>query len=147
MRTHKILTTVGLLIGISFRVLAPGPAYGQYGSGGPTTGTSTGVYTPPQGGYSSATGIGVGVGAAAGAGVLYLALRHRGSLTGCVAQSDDGLTLVDTKNNHTYSLMLDGPVVKSGQRVVLKGKKIKDASGAQVFQAKKMEKDLGTCTP
>ena len=147
MGTHKILTVLGLVIGISCTVLLPGPASAQYGSGGTVSGSNTGGYTPPQGGYGSKTGIGIGVGAAAGAGVLYLALRHRGSVTGCVGQADDGLTLVDAKNEQTYSLMLDGPALKSGQRVVLKGKKLKDAAGTQVFEAQKMVQDLGACSP
>jgi hypothetical protein len=147
MRTYKILAVLGLVIGVSFTALLAGPASAQYGSGGTGGGSSTGVYTPPQGGYSSKTGIGIGVGAAAGAGVIYLALRHRGSVTGCVGQADDGLTLVDAKTKRTYSLMLDGPTLKSGQQVVLKGKKLKDAAGTQVFEAKKMVKDLGACSP
>src|ERR1700730_1769349 len=147
MRTDKILTVLGLVIGISFAVLLPGPASAQYGSGGTASGTNTRDYTPPQGGYGSKTAIGTGVGAAAGADVLYLALRHRGSVTGCAGQADDGLTLVDAKNEQTYSRMLDGPALKSGQRVVLKGKKLKDAAGTQVFEAQKMVQDLGACSP
>jgi hypothetical protein len=38
--------------------------------------------------------------------------------------------------------MLDGPVLRSGQRVGLKGKKLKNATGAQVFEAKKLLKAL-----
>ena len=68
-------------------------------------------------------------------------------MTGCVEQANDGLALVDGKNKKTYSLMLDGPALKSGERVVLKGKKLKDAAGTQVFEAKKLVKDLGACSP
>ena len=70
-------------------------------------------YTSPRGGYCSQIGIAIGVGAAAGSGISCLALRHRGRVTGCVGQAEDGLISVNSTNKQTYSL-LDGPSLRSG---------------------------------
>lgn len=141
---------VRLAMGIFASVLLSGVALAQtYPGGTAPMGTAPGgTYTPPAGGYSSSAGIGIGVGAAAGAGVLYLALRHRGMVTGCVEQRGDGLALMDEKHNQTYLLMPGDTGVKVGEQVKIKGKKVKgDDGGAQMFEAKKLIKDLGACNP
>src|SRR5437762_9054365 len=53
-------------------------ALAQY-TGMPGTGTTSGPYTAPKGGYGSGAAIGIGLGAAAGAGVAYWALQDRKS--------------------------------------------------------------------
>lgn len=123
-------------------------AFAQYNGGtmGSTGGTTTnGVYTPPKGGYSSSTGIAIGAAAAAGVGVAYLALRHRGSLVGCVQQAGDNTKLVSDKGNKTYTLDGSGLNLKAGERVKLQGKKVKSASGEPAFAARKLVKDYGSC--
>lgn len=140
-------TFVRITVGISITALLCGPVFAQsYPGGTPTTTAPNGTYTAPAGGYSSSTGIGIGVGAAAGAGVLYLVLRHRGLVRGCVQQANDGLSFVDDKSKQIYSLMPGDTDVRSGERVELKGKKVKDDNGTQVFDAKKLVKNLGDCT-
>src|SRR5215469_14706275 len=124
-------------LGVTFLTLFfCGSGFAQYGGTGGTMGSPS---------YSSgkAIGIVVGVGAAAGAGVLYLALRHRGQLTGCVQTGDDGWSLVDAKHR-TYSLLSAGGDLKSGQRFELKGKRSKDAKGASTFQVSKIMKNFGS---
>ena len=137
-------------VGISLALALSGPAFAQYGggSGGMGSGTGTGTtgtgttYGSPS--YGSGKAIGIGVGAAAGgAAVLYLALHHAGSVTGCVQSGNDGLTIVDNKNK-SYRLMPGGADLVPGERVQLRGKKSGDAT-AQSFQAKKLVKNLGSC--
>jgi hypothetical protein len=139
-----------LALSFSLMLFAASHAAAQYGGGtGGGTGTpGTPGYTPPPGGYGSgkAVGIGVGVGAAAGAGVLFLVLHNHGSVVGCVKPSDDGLRLVDEKKNKTYALVPGAVILKPGQRVELKGQKSKSDAGEQSFEAKKLVKDLGSCT-
>src|SRR5579864_9461374 len=84
MRTHKTIALWGLLVGISVTGLRPGKVTAQYGSGGGGSGSNTGGYAAPSGGYSSKTGVEIGAAAAAEAGALYLALRHRGTVSGCI---------------------------------------------------------------
>ena len=133
-------------LGFSFALLVGSQAAGQYGGGGDTMGGGTPGYTPPKGGYSSAKGAGIGAGAAAGAGVLFLALHHRGYVTGCIQPADDGLRLLDEKKNESYTLVPGEVYLKAGQRVELKGQKSKNDSGTRTFEPKKLVKDLGTCS-
>lgn len=134
-----------LALGFSFALLVANQAAAQYGGGGGTMGGGTPTYTPPKGGYSSAKGAGIGAGAAAGAGVLFLALHHRGYVAGCVETGEDGLRLLDEKKNRSYALLPGDVYLKPGQRVELKGRKSKNESGTQTFEAKKLVKDLGAC--
>jgi len=116
------------------------PAYAQYGG---TTGTS-GSGTPS---YGNGKAIGIGVGAAAGGAIALYAVMHRAStISGCVERGDDGLRLNDTKRGQTLSLVSGSADIKSGERLELKGKIIKDKSGSQSFRTAKVVKDLGTCT-
>ena len=115
-----------------------GKAAAQYGGGGGTSGggsgSGNGTYVPPKGGYSSATGAAVGAGAAAGATGLFVALHYRGRVVGCIHES----------KNKSYALIPGDVYIKPGQRVQLKVQKSKN-DGDQVFKAKKLLKDLGTC--
>jgi len=140
---------IRVALGASIALLAADHAAAQYGGGGTGTGTGAGgtggTYTPPSGGYGSAgKAIGIGVGAAAGAGILFLAMHHS-SVTGCVQPAEDGLRFVDEKKSTSYSLVAGDVYLKAGQRVQLQGKKTKSSEGAQMFAAKKLVKDLGTC--
>ncbi len=128
-------------VGISLALALAGPAFAQYG-GGPGTGT-TGTATPSYGTSGKAIGIGVGA-AAGGAAVLYLALHHAGTVTGCVQSGDDGLTIVDDKKK-TYRLMSGGADLVPGERVELRGKKSSADGAGQSFQPKKLVKNLGSC--
>jgi hypothetical protein len=141
----KIL--VRLALSSSLLLLAASHAAAQYGGGGGTTGgPGTPGYTPPPGGYGSGKAVGIGVGAAAGVGVLFLTLHNHGNVSGCVQPTDDGLRLVDERKNKTYALVPGAVILKPGQRVELKGQKSKSDAGVQSFEAKKLVKDLGSCT-
>jgi hypothetical protein len=62
-----------------------------------------------------------------------------------VERGDDGLRLTDTKRRQTLSLVSGSADIKSGERVELKGKILKDKNGSQSFRTTKVVKDLGTC--
>ena len=103
-------------------------------------------YVAPKSGYGSGKAVGIGVGAAvAGAGAVFLVLHHRGAVTGCVRQSDDGLRLVDEKKNKSYTLEAGSVEVKPGDRVELKGRKSSGNGGAEMFAPTKVVKSLGSC--
>jgi len=72
--------------------------------------------------------------------------HYHGRVTGCVQPAEDGLRLLDEKNNKTYTLVPGDVLVKPGQRVLLKGKKSNSDGGTQTFTAKKLVKDLGSCS-
>jgi hypothetical protein len=140
-------------VGISLALALAGPAFAQYGGGGAGMGGGTGTGTGTTGtgttygspSYGSGKAIGIGVGAAAGgAAVLYLALHHAGSVTGCVQSSNDGLTIVDDKNK-SYRIMPGGADLVPGERVELRGKKSSAGATGQSFQPKKLVKNLGSC--
>ena len=145
-RTRRLGHFLRLVLGAGVALTVAGHASAQYGGmGGTGGGTSGGTYTPPSGGYSS-TGkaVGIGVGAAAGAGLLFLATHHT-AMTGCVQPAEDGLRFVDERKNASYALVPGDVYLKAGQRVQLQGKKTKNAAGAQMFTARKLVKDLGSC--
>jgi hypothetical protein len=140
-------------VGISLALALAGPAFGQYGGGGAGMGGGTGTGTGTTGtgttygspSYGSGKAIGIGVGAAAGgAAVLYLALHHAGSVTGCVQSGNDGLRIVDAKNK-SYRIMPGGADLVPGERVELRGKKSSAGAMGQSFQPKKVVKNLGSC--
>jgi hypothetical protein len=148
MSFHRITRPI---LSVSLGLLVAFPAFGQYGGGGTGGmgsggGTTTGgVYTPPKGGYSSSTGIAIGAGVAAGATIGYLALRSRGTVVGCVEPSTDGVKLLNEKDKNTYALVASNVALNPGDRVALRGKKLKDDSGKPTFEVSKLVKDYGTC--
>ena len=151
-RTRHSVTKgfVRVALSLSFVLVAAVQVSAQYGGGGGMTGGTgtpgTPGYVAPSSGYGSGKAIGIGVGAAAGgAGVLFLALHHRGVVSGCVQPADDGLRLVDEKNKKSYVLATNALILKPGQHVELKGQKSKNEAGVQTFEAKKLVKDLGSC--
>src|SRR5579864_4229753 len=132
-----------LIFGVSTLAVA------QYGGGGGMGGggmTGSPTYTP-HGTYSSKGAIigGIAGGAALGAGLLYWKFHNRAKLQGCVAGDGDKLT--NEKDNQTYSLTsTQNQSLKSGERVEVIGRKIKNDSGEPMFEVHKMTKDLGQCT-
>ena len=134
---YKLLngSVIRFAIGISLALVMAGPAFAQYPGAMGTT---------PSYGSGKAIGIGVGA-AAAGAGVLYLALHHGNSVTGCVQSENDGLNLVSDKDKKSYRLLPGEADLLPGERVELRGKKSQDGTTGQSFQPKKLVKNLGAC--
>jgi hypothetical protein len=128
-------------------------APGQYsGSSTPPPGGSSqapGVYNPSTGGYHSSTGIAIGAAAAAGVGIAYLVLHNHahGTVVGCLQPSDAASTrLVSDNKKNTYTLINnDSVALQTGERVALKGKKIRQSSGELAFEVHRLAKDYGAC--
>jgi ABC-type oligopeptide transport system substrate-binding subunit len=126
-------------------------ARGQYpaGSTPPPGGSSQapGTYNPSTG-YHSSTGIAIGA-AAAGVGIAYLVLRKhaRGNVVGCLQPADAAsTTLVSDNKKSTYTLINnDSVTLKTGERVALRGKKIRQNSGELAFEVHGLAKDYGAC--
>ena len=153
LRRHQQFSTRQVLVratGVFLALFMANQAFAQYGGGmgggAGTGGSSSGTPNYDSPSYGRGKAIGAGLGAAAGgAGLLYLVMRHRGMVTGCVQSANDGLRLVDDKKKRSYTLFLDGADVKAGELVELRGKKAKDGSGDPSFQAHELVKNLGGC--
>lgn len=109
--------------------------------------------SPAQSGYGvpskgTITGAIVGIGAAIVVVVLIATHRHS-TITGCVLSSGNGNSITDEKSKTTYNIVNGKSAVTLtvGERVKIKGKKKKDASGNSIFQIVSVEKDYGRCTP
>ena len=76
--------------------------------------------------------------------VLYLTL-HKPSISGCIQSANRRTSLTDEKDNRTYSLIPGRTDLKVGERVRLKGKKIKEKDGSFKFRVKKVHRDYGSC--
>lgn len=87
-------------------------------------------------------GVAVGVGAAVGVGI-YLIHRSHTSLTGCVQQTDNGLSLT-AKDGNNYDLLNAPSEVKARERLSLRGHKIKATSG-RAFRVDRVSRDYGAC--
>jgi hypothetical protein len=88
-------------------------------------------------------GAAVGIGAAVGVGI-YLVHRSHTSLTGCVQQTDNGLSLT-AKDGNTYELVNAPSEVKARTRLSLRGHKIKATSG-RAFRVDHVSRDYGACS-
>lgn len=128
-------------------------AFAQYGGGGMGAGgmggistNGTGVYTAPKGGYGGA-GAAVGAAAGVGAGVAigYLVLRSHRTVVGCVQPSNDGIKLMNEKDQRTYALLASNVSLNPGERVALRGRKSKGDTGKPTFEVAKLVKDYGSC--
>lgn len=89
-------------------------------------------------------GVAIGVGAAVGVGI-YLIHRSHTSLTGCVQQTDHGLSLT-AKDGNNYELENAPGEVKAHKRLSLRGHKIKATSG-RAFRVDHVSRDYGACSP
>lgn len=89
-------------------------------------------------------GVAVGIGAAVGVGI-YLIHRSHTSLTGCIQQTDDGLSLI-AKDSKTYKLMNAPSEVKGRERLSLRGHKMKSQPG-RIFRVDHISRDYGPCSP
>lgn len=88
-----------------------------------------------------------GVGAAIGIGIYY-AFNHSHSIRGCAVSGPNGLELQNEGDQKTFLLQGITPDLKSGDRVRVKGKKVKTAKGSTGtpnFLVEKLAKDYGPC--
>jgi hypothetical protein len=79
-------------------------------------------------------------------GITIYHFSHRGrSLKGCAVSSPGGLQLINESDQRTYDLAGETAVIKTGDRVQVKGKKIKGDPNHRRFLVTKLSKDYGTC--
>ena len=108
--------------------------------------SSSGPIGPSEG---EVVGAAVGIGAAIAVVVVVLVEVNHGhhSLSGCVLSGANGLEL-QTSDSKTYALAGDAASIRVGDRVKLKGSKVKKTkatTGDQIFRVASMNKDYGPC--
>ena len=101
---------------------------------------------------SSGTIVGVIVGVVAGVAVVTIVAIHHSkkrTITGCVNPGGNGMTIMDEKDRKIYALSGDPTGVKPGERMRLRGKKIRSAEvdGPLKWAAQKTDSDFGACRP
>ncbi len=102
---------------------------------------------------SNGTIVGVIVGVIAAVVVVaYVAVhesRKKRTITGCVVQGGNGMSLTDEKDKRSYTLSGNTADIKPGDRMSLQGKKIKpkDAGKPVVWETGTISKDFGPCQP
>jgi len=81
--------------------------------------------------------------------VLAVHYSKKRSITGCVASAGDGLTVTDENDKKIYALSGNTSGVKPGDRMKLKGKKVKPTGTDKtlVWEATDVSKDFGVCQP
>jgi hypothetical protein len=96
--------------------------------------------------------IGIVAVAAALAIVVTVVIIHyskKRTITGCVNSAGSGMTITDEKDRQTYGLSGNTVGVTTGDRMKLKGKKVKPKGPDKtlIWEAKEVSKDLGVCHP
>jgi hypothetical protein len=89
-------------------------------------------------------GAAIGVGAGIGAGIYFIHRSHT-SLTGCVRETESGLSAT-AKDGTNYQLVNAPSQVKAGERFSLRGHKITVTSG-RAFRVDHVSRDYGACSP
>ncbi len=135
------LAATVLILGTSRLAIAQMGGMGTPPMPGPMPGTTSTAPAMHTGSSSKAAAIGAASGAAA-AGLLYWRLHNRATLLGCVG--GDGDTLVNDADGRTYTLTSKDVVLRPGERVELKGEKLKHGTA---FEIHKMARDFGHCGP
>jgi hypothetical protein len=80
---------------------------------------------------------------------LVIHYSKKRAITGCVVSGQNGMTLIDEKDKQIYMLSGDTTGIKLGDRIKLKGKKVKPKAPdkALVWEASQMSKNYGACSP
>jgi hypothetical protein len=81
--------------------------------------------------------------------VVIIHYSKKRTITGCVNSGGNGMTITDEKDRQTYGLSGNTVGVTTGDRMKLKGKKLKpkDLDKTLIWEAKEVSKDLGVCHP
>lgn len=102
---------------------------------------------------SNGTIVGVIVGVIAAVVVVAYVVVHESrkkrTITGCVVQGGNGMSLTDEKDKRSYALSGNTADIKPGDRMSLQGRKIKpkDAGKPVVWETRTISKDFGACQP
>jgi hypothetical protein len=81
--------------------------------------------------------------------ILIIHYSKKRSITGCVASGENGMTLTDEKDKQIYALSGDTVGVKPGDRMRLRGKKVKPKGPDKklVWETREVSGDFGLCQP
>jgi len=82
--------------------------------------------------------------------VTVLVIHHahkNATVTGCVSSGPGGMSITDEKNQRVYTLSGSTTGLTPGNRVKLRGKKIKGPGASFTWQTTKLDEDLGLCHP
>jgi hypothetical protein len=81
--------------------------------------------------------------------VVIVHYSKKRAITGCVVSGESGMTLTDEKDKQTYMLSGDTTDIKPGDRMKLKGKKVKPKGPDKtlVWEARQVSKNYGACPP
>lgn len=97
--------------------------------------------------------IGAIVGVTAALVVVTVVVIHettkKRAITGCVALVGNAITLNDERDKQTYALSGDTTSIKPGDRMKLRGRKVKSkqADKTIVWEMRNVAKDFGACQP
>jgi len=87
----------------------------------------------------AAIGAGIGIG-------IYYAVHHNHSLNGCAVNGANGLELQNKGDQQTYGLVGAVNSIKSGERIRVSGKRVKNTAGPiPQFLVEQVSKDFGSC--
>jgi hypothetical protein len=118
----------------SLLLFVPAEAPAQMYFGGGTSGD-----------YGMGQALGIAAGVAVVVGVVYLVVHERHTITGCVQAVDGTSTLVDEKEKRKYTLI--GSALQTGERLKLRGKRVKENDGNLTFRVERITNDYGACKP
>jgi hypothetical protein len=81
--------------------------------------------------------------------VLIIHYSKKRTITGCVKSSDNGMTVTDEKDKQIFALAGNTAGIKPGDRMKLRGKKVKAKNHEQavVWEVGELSRDLGVCQP
>ncbi len=125
-----------IFVALSLCLVLALPAFPQTGLGniGPSKGQVIAIIA---GAAAALTAVGF---------LVYHETHKHASITGCLAAVPDGLVLQNEKDKKVYALSGDSSALKAGERVTVKGKKVKDSSGKPSLQVEALTKNFGACT-
>lgn len=81
--------------------------------------------------------------------VLIIHYSKKRTITGCVNPGENGLILTDQKDKQTYALSGETAGIKPGDRMKLRGKKVKPKNQGKtmVWEVSEVSRDFGVCRP
>ena len=81
--------------------------------------------------------------------VVIIHYSKKRAITGCVVSGQNGMTLMDEKDEQIYMLSGDTTGVTPGDRMKLKGKKVKPKAPDKTlgWEASQVSKNYGACSP
>jgi hypothetical protein len=81
--------------------------------------------------------------------VLIIHYSKKRTLTGCINSAENGMIVMDEKDKQTYALSGDIAGIKPGERMKLRGKKLKakNHDKTMMWEVREVSRDFGVCQP